>query len=224
MVGAGKCRRAARSWSILRSLLFPLLPGAVWWLQVSAHGRDSELDLVLPWLLTPSPFLPHGLSPHILTPSSGTTASARRGKGQVPKGGFVGGELVTCWQYGESGKLGLAPLLSRLSPCPPRPLLLQAWPLAAVSILRALAAVITAGVERWVESFMVPYTASSRVTSGACREGPARKPASPLACCLAGLNCPSHSSRIHGSRPYLPSCPSSALHRARTLVCHTLSC
>lgn len=87
----------------------------------------------------------------------------------VQRGLWWGG-LVTCWQYGESGKLGLAPPLSGLSPCPPRPLLLQAWPLAAVSIIRAPAAVITARVERWVESSVVPYTASSRVTSGARRE------------------------------------------------------
>ena len=93
------------SWSILRSLLFPLLPGAMWWLQVSAHGRGSEPDLVLPRCLTPSPVLPRGLSPHVLTPSSGTTASARRGKGQVPKGGFVvgAGHLLAIWRKWGAG-------------------------------------------------------------------------------------------------------------------------
>ena len=115
------------SWSILRSLLFPLLPGAMWWLQVSAHGRGSEPDLVLPRCLTPSPFLPRGLSPRVLTPSSGTTASARRGKGQVPKGGFVvgAGHLLAIWSKWGTG---VGPPLSRLSPRLPRPLLLQACP------------------------------------------------------------------------------------------------
>lgn len=115
------------SWSILRSLLFPLLPGAMWWLQVSAHGRGSEPDLVLPRCLTPSPFLPRGLSPRVLTPSSGTTASARRGKGQVPKGGFVvgAGHLLAIWSKWGAG---VGPPLSRLSPRLPRPLLLQACP------------------------------------------------------------------------------------------------
>lgn len=93
------------SWSILRSLLFPLLPGAMWWLQVSAHGRGSEPDLVLPRCLTPSPVLPRGLSPYVLTPCSGTTASARRGKGQVPKGGFVvgAGHLLAIWRKWGAG-------------------------------------------------------------------------------------------------------------------------
>ena len=111
MVGAGKCRRAACFWSILRCLLFPLLPGAMWWLRVSAPRMGSELDLVLPLPFTPSPSLPRGLGPlslHILAPSSGTTASASRGKGQVPKGA-LGWRLVTCQQYGESGELELAP-------------------------------------------------------------------------------------------------------------------
>lgn len=54
MVGPGKCSRAARSWSILRILLFPFLPGAMWWLRVSAHRIGSELALILPLPLTPS--------------------------------------------------------------------------------------------------------------------------------------------------------------------------
>ena len=203
----GGSREMPLSCTLLVYFEKPPVSSAAWGHVVAAglsHGRDSEPDRVLPWLLAPSPFLPRGLSPHILTPSSGTTPSARRGKGQVPKGGFGWG-LIICWQYGESGELGLAPPLSGLSPCPPRPPLLQAWPLVAISILRPLAAVITAGVVCWVESSVVPYTAPSRVTSGACRQtatqsaGPARRPDSPLACCLAGLNCPSHPSRNLGA-------------------------
>lgn len=159
------------SWSILRSLLFPLLPGAMWWLQVSAHGRGSEPDLVRPRCLTPSPFLPRGLSPHVLTPSSGTTASARRGKGQVPKGGFaVGvGHLLAIWRTWGTG-VGLP--IVRAQPLPaqaPASASLPTTPMA-VSILGSPAAVITAGVEHWVESSVFPYAASSRVTSEAHRE------------------------------------------------------
>lgn len=116
MVGPGKRSRAARSWSILRILLFPFLPGAMWWLRVSAHRMGSELDLILPLPLTSSPSLPPGLdpvSPHILAPSSDTAAGDQRGKGRVPKGALRWG-LVDCLQYREGGQLEPAPLLQSL--------------------------------------------------------------------------------------------------------------
>ena len=118
--------------------------------------------------------------------------------------GLWGGGLSLVGNMEKVGSWGWPPVV-RAQPCPPRPPLLQAWPLVAISTLRPPAAVITAGVARWVESSVVPYTASSRVTSGALREtatqsaGPARRPDSPLACCLAGLNCPSHPSRNLGA-------------------------
>lgn len=103
--GSGEMPRSCSSWSILRSLLFPLLPGAMWWLQVSAPGRGSEPDRVLPRCLTPSPLLPRGLSPTVLTPSSGSTASAGRGRGQVPKEGFAvgAGHLLAIWRKWGAG-------------------------------------------------------------------------------------------------------------------------
>lgn len=107
----GGSREMPLSCTLLVYFEKPPVSSAAWGHVVAAglsHGTDSKPDRVLPWLLAPSPFLPCGLSPHILTPSSGTTPSARRGKGQVPKGGFGVG-LVTCWKYGESGELGLAP-------------------------------------------------------------------------------------------------------------------
>lgn len=104
MVGAGKCSRAACFWSILRSLLFPLLPGAMWWLWVSAHRMGSELDLSFPLPLTPSPSLLCGRG--LLAPSWGTMASLRGTK--VPKGA-LGWALITCQQYRGSGELELAP-------------------------------------------------------------------------------------------------------------------
>ena len=98
------------------TLLFPFLPGAMWWLRVSAHRMGSELDLILPLPLTSSPSLPPGLgpvSPHILAPSSDTAAGDQRGKGRVPKGALRWG-LVDCLQYREGGQLEPAPLLQSL--------------------------------------------------------------------------------------------------------------
>ena len=111
----------------------PPVSSAAWGHVVAAglsHGRDSKPDHVLPWLLAPSPFLPRGLSPHILTPSSGTTPSARRGKGQVPQRGLWGGGWSLVGNMEKVGSWGWPPVV-RAQPCPPRPPLLQAWPLVA---------------------------------------------------------------------------------------------
>lgn len=164
--------RSCSSWSILRSLLFPLLPGSMWWLQVSAPGRGSEPDLVLPRCLTPSPLLPRGLSPTVLTPSSGSTASAGRGRGQVPKEGFTvgAGHLLAIWRKWGAGVGPHIVRAQRLPAQAPASASLHRPPTMAVSILGSPAAVITAGVERWVESSVFPYAASSRVTSEARRE------------------------------------------------------
>lgn len=81
------------SWSILRSLLFPFLPGAMWWLRVSAHRMGSELNLALH--SQPFPALwPGACEPHTLAPSSGTTAPTRQPRRPGTQRGF-GVELVS---------------------------------------------------------------------------------------------------------------------------------
>lgn len=119
----GGSREMPPSCTLLVYFEKPPVSSAAWGHVVAAglsHGRDSKPDRVLPWLLATSPFLPRGLSPHILTPSSGTTPSAKRGKGQVPKGGFgVGaGHLLEIWRKWGAG---VGPPLSGLSPARPGP-------------------------------------------------------------------------------------------------------
>lgn len=96
--GSREMQRAACSWSILRNLLFPLLPGAMWWLRVSAHRMGSELALALPFPPIPSPSLPHGLGP--ASPTSWLPAWVPQplpgeGGGQVPKGALA-------WEHPQS--------------------------------------------------------------------------------------------------------------------------
>lgn len=105
MVGAGKYSPAARSCSILRSLLLPFLPEATWWLQVSAHRLGSEGPTLPSSPLTPSPALSCSLGPGV--PASCLPAQApwpppSRDASWAPKGD-LGWGLVTYLHYGEMG-------------------------------------------------------------------------------------------------------------------------
>lgn len=192
-----------RSWSILRSLLFPL-PGAMWWLQVSAHGRDTKLDLSFPGSSAPalsstwpwaSPHPDSQLRHHSLG-QEGPRSGAQRGL-------WWRGGLSLVGNMEKVGSWGWPPHCQGSAPARPG----LRYPSLAPrgrEHHQGPAAVISAGVG-WVGVICSPIHGFLRVTSGARRETqPPRMLALPAAgqspgLLPAGLNCPSHSSRNLGA-------------------------
>lgn len=144
----------------------------------------------------------------------------------MPKGGFGGGACHLL-AHGESGKLGLAPHCQGSA----LPAQAPAWCLAleAVSIIGARQQSSLLGLS-WggvicspIHGFLQSDLRGPQRNTATQNAGPARKPDSPLACCRLVLIAPALLLEKPGSRPCLLfSCPSSSLHRALTLVCHTL--
>lgn len=75
--------------------------------------------------------------------------------------------MLAIWRKWEAG---VGPLIVRAQPLPAQAPASASLAPRGCEHHQGPAAVITAGVERWVESSVAPYTASSRVTSGARRE------------------------------------------------------